>query len=259
MRTLPLLALALALPGCFSFKPKVPDLPPPVAVPSAGNPDKPTRADFYADKSDESESKAAAAVLAAKGINSTAPESPARSVVDAELGVASAFLAKPSETDRLEAESRAAKSLASGPSPETYRRLAALGDKLQRERDEAWSAYEREKATAAAALEAVKVAEAERRNFLFAALGAGLFALGVVLFALGQIVPGGRKVGASVAAGGLLAVLVTLTVSSDWFVYIVSPPLVALGAAVAFAGWKFTLSRFRKEEQCVAKAKSRRG
>jgi hypothetical protein len=254
-----LLVLSLSLPGCFSFKPKVPNLPPPVVAPSAENPDKPTRADFYADKSDESESKAAAAVLAAKGINSTSPESPARSVVDAELGVATAFLAKPSETDRLDAESRASKSLASGPSPETYRRLSALGDKLQKERDDAWSAYEREKATAAAALEAVKVAEAERRNFLFAALGAGLFALGVIVFALGQIIPGGRKVGGSLAAGGLLAVLVTLTVSSEWFAYIVGPPLVALGAAVAFAGWRFTLSKFGKGEKCVAKAKPRKG
>lgn len=247
------LVAALASSGCFCFEPEVPELPSLPVAPKAGDPDRPTRADIYADKSDESESKAAAAVLAASRVNSAGPETPTRKVVEAELGVASAFLAKPTESDRLEAEGRARSALAGSPVAEAYRVALEKGDRMQRERDEAWSAYEREKATAAAALDGLRVAEAERRNFLFAALGAGLFALGVVVFALGSLVPGGRKVGASLAAGGLVAVTVTLTVSSDWFLYIVGPPLFALGAAVAFAGWKFTLARFRKEDECPDK------
>lgn len=244
---------ALLAAGCPSV-PDAPELPglPPVSVPKSRNADAPTRADIYADKSDESESKAAAAVAAAAKVNSTSPHDPTRKVVEAELGVASAFLSKPTETDRREAEARATKALAGSPNAEAYRRAVENGDRLQRERDSAWNAYEREKATAAAALDALRIAEAERRNFLLSAIGAGLFALGVVVFALGSLIPGGRKVGASLAAGGIVAVAVTLTVSSDWFVYIIAPPLLALGAAVSFAGWRFVLARFRKPTECQA-------
>lgn len=242
------LSLALSLPGCFLWRsaPDLPDIPEAPVVPSLkpGDADKVTRADIYADKSDASESKAAAAVAAANRANKDNPEGRPREAVAGELGVAAAYLSKPTEADRLEAEGRVSRALAGERLEADYRRAAAEADRLQRERDEAWNSYEREKATAAAALEAVKVAEAERRNYMLALLGAGLFAVGVVLAALGSLIPGGRKVGATVAAGGLAAVLVTLVVSAEWFVWIVAPPLVLLGLALAFAGWRVVLSKF---------------
>jgi len=85
--------------------------------------------------------------------------------------------------------------------------LIAFADKLSRERDELWSKFEAEKADNAAKLEAIKkeaeqkvaaahadrdAAEAARRNYLFAALGVGLFAIGTLLLAFGGLIPGGR-------------------------------------------------------------------
>jgi hypothetical protein len=246
------LSLVLPLSGCFLWR--TPELPKPTVTVApavvAGNPDSATRADIYADKSDASESKAAAAVLAASRANKDNPGGTPKEAVSLELGVASSFLSKPTEADRLEAENRVSKVLAGERLEEAYRKAANEADRLQRERDAAWESYEREKGVASAALAAVKVAEAERRNYLLALFGAGLFALGVVLAALGSLIPGGRKVGAIVAAGGAAAVLVTLVVSADWFIWVVAPPLGLLGLAVAFAGWRFVLSKFSSSPKC---------
>lgn len=243
---------ALALAGCGGNQPALPD---PTVSGSGSN----TAADRYADASDAAESKAGAAVGAAKVAVAQVNESPAKAAASAELKVAEAFLSRPTAEDTAEALARVKKRLAGEDLTKADASLIAFADKLSRERDELWSKFEAEKADNAAKLEAIKreadqkvaaahadrdAAEAARRNYLFAALGVGLFAVGTLLVAFGGFIPGGRIGGVCLMLGGIVSAavpgLLDKVLNSTWFPWVAGGSL----GLVALVGLAIVARRY---------------
>jgi hypothetical protein len=241
---LALALIALCLAGCPGGQPPLPE-------PSQGGTGSATAADKYADASDAAESKAGAAVGAAKVAVAQVGESPAKAAASAELKVAEAFLSKPTAADIAEALARVKKRLAGEDLSKADAALLVFADSLERERVELWSRYESEKVDNAAKIAAIKAdaerkvaeakADAERkvaaansdaakadeakRNYLFAALGAGLVALGTLLLAFGGFIPGGRIAGGFMILGGIISAavpgLIEKVLNSTWFPWLV--------------------------------------
>jgi glutathione S-transferase len=243
---------ALALAGCGGGQATLPD-------PSLGGSGSKTAADQYADASDAAESKAGAAVGAAKVAVAQVNESPAKVAASAELKVAEAFLSRPTAEDTAEALARVKKRLAGEDLTKADASLIAFADKLSRERDELWSKFEAEKADNAAKLEAIKkeaeqkvaaahadrdAAEAARRNYLFAALGVGLFAIGTLLLAFGGLIPGGRVGGVCLMLGGIVSAavpgLLDKVLNSEWFPWVAGGSL----GLIAFVGLAIVARRY---------------
>ena len=246
---------ALVLVGC-------PGNQPPGADPTPSGSGSNTAADRYADASDAAESKAGAAVGAAKVAVAQVAESPAKVAASAELKVAESFLSKPTAEDTAEALARVKKRLAGEDLSKADAVLLAYADKISRERDELWSKFEAEKSANAAKLEAIKkdcetkvaaatadrdAAEAAKRNYLFAALGVGLFAVGTLLLAFGGFVPGGRIAGACMMLGGIVAAavpgLLDKILNSAWFPWVAGCGLglvALLGLAIFARRFLFT-------------------
>lgn len=235
--------VALCLVGCPGGQPPLPE-------PTTGGTGTNTAADKYADASDAAESKAGAAVGAAKVAVAQVGESPAKAAASAELRIAEAFLSRPTAADTAEALARVKERLAGADLTKADAVLLAFADKLAKERDDLWSRFEAEKADNSAKIAAIKTesarqlaevkAEAERtvaaaksdaakadearRNYLFAALGAGLVALGTLLLAFGGFIPGGRIAGGFMILGGIVSAavpgLLDKVLNSTWFPWV---------------------------------------
>ena len=247
---------ALALAGCGGNQPALPD---PTVSGSGSN----TAADRYADASDAAESKAGAAVGAAKVAVAQVNESPAKAAASAELKVAEAFISRHTAADTAEALARVKKRLAGEDLSKADAVLLAYADKISKERDELWSKFEAEKAANLEKLEAIKretarqIAEvkAERdkavndrdsaqRNYLFAALGVGLFAIGSLLLAFGGGIPGGRIGGVCLMLGGIVSAavpsLIDKVLNSTWFPWVAGGSL----GLVALVGLAILAKRY---------------
>lgn len=227
-----LVVVALCLVGCPGGNPPLPE-------PTTGGTGPNTAADKYADASDAAESKAGAALGAAKVAVAQVVESPAKAAASAELRVAEAFLSRPTAADTAEALARVKERLAGADLSKADALLLAFADKLAKEREELWSRFEAEKADNSAKIAAIKAeaarevaaaksdaakADEARRNYLFAALGAGLVAVGTLLLAFGGFIPGGRIAGGFMILGGIVSAavpgLLDRVLNSTWFPWI---------------------------------------
>lgn len=206
----------LSLTGCFSFDNE--DLSSGVAI------------DGYSDKNELVMSRAAAAVEVARVANKDSKPS----VVEDELGVAAAYLPKPTTADLDYAKGRVEKG-----DEEAYKKARAVADSHQRQVSELKAQVEAEKAKAKAALDAKQAElDAERalwRDILISGAGAIGAVVGLLMMALGY---NRLNAATTILSGGLVAVLPWF-VESRWFVWIVVP-------SVAFFILEWSVGLYRR-------------
>lgn len=192
--------VALSLTGCWFSRSK--DSQPAVAV------------DGYSDKNELVMSRAAAAVEVARVANEDGkPE-----VVENELGVAAAYLPRPTVQDLEYAKGRADKG-----SADAYLKAKQVADAHQRQVAELKAQVEAEKAKAKVELEAKQAQMDSERALWRDMLISGAGVLGVMAGLL-MLAFGGNKANAltTVAAGALVGVLPWF-MESEWFVWIAAP------------------------------------
>lgn len=238
MRWVAAIVLSLALVGC----PTVPDAPALPPEPSKGNP-----VDAYADGADRVMDIAAAAVAVAKDANQAGKPS----VVDAELGVASNALPRPSAGELGKAKARAAKA-----DPKDYTAAQAKADTLQRELDTLWGKVEAEKEKARAALQAKEAELAAERAKVRDLLWTGAGLLLVLAGGLGLV--WGSGFGVTKAEAVTLALLGFAVGSLPWLLEsdLSAWVLVPAGGLVALRGVLWVWSRGWKKSDPLCNAKS---
>lgn len=206
----------LSLTGCFSFTNE--DLPSEVAI------------DGYSDKNELVMSRAAAAVEVARVANKDGKPD----VVEDELGVAAAYLPRPTIADLDYAKGRVDKG-----DDEAYKKARAVADAHQRQVSELKAQVEAEKAKARAAIESKQAEmDAERalwRDILISGAGAIGVVIGLLMMALGY---NRLNAATTILSGGLVAVLPWF-VESRWFIWIAVP-------SVAFFILEWSIGVYRR-------------
>lgn len=162
--------------------------------------------------------KAAASVAVARKANADGKPT----VVEAELGVASNLLPRPSTAEMTRAQGRASKA-----DPAAYLKAMEEADRLQRELDTLWGKVEAEKATARAALEAKQMElDAERaktRDLLWSGIGLLLVGLSAAGFVWGSAF-GVTKAEAVLVLGlGFACGSLPWVLDSDLSVWVIAP------------------------------------
>lgn len=235
------LAIAcLALSGCASWWADEPEVVAP----------KQTPVDAYADAGDALMDKAAASVAVARKANADGKPT----VVEAELGVASNLLPRPSTQQLKAATDRAAKS-----DPAAYLKAMEEADRLQRELDTLWGKVEAEKATARAALEAKQMElDAERaktRDLLWSGIGLALVALAAAGFVWGSAF-GVTKAEAVLVLGlGFACGSLPWVLDSDLSGWIIAPAGALIALRLIVFVWKKPTQSINLDAASTHKAK----
>jgi hypothetical protein len=234
MKYLISVALCAGLVGCWSTTPHTPTL-----TSSA----KESVVDSYADKADLIMSRAAAAVVVAKQANSEEN----KESVDKELGIALAYLPRPTEEDLNYAIRRA-----NTAGTLEYQKQREVADRHQRQVDSLWGLVEAEKQKAADELQAkdmVLKASQKREQALFWCCIGGLFMLfGMSLFIWGDKL-GASKVESAVVIGcGFLAASMPWIAESDYSTYILAGLSTVIAIRIAVSVWSFGWSKVSNKE-----------
>ena len=197
-------------------------------------------ADTFGKKQDKADSRVAAAVQVARTAN--ADGKPA--VVEAELGVAAAYLPPAAPGDLAFAQIRAQQA-----DPKAYAESKAYGEKLKAELEDLFTKMESQQKQAAQEINALKQQLNDRQIALEAArkdkaaaqlglLGAGMLAVGVALLAFGSWVGVSKFSAGLVMLGGIVTASLPWVFDSSYFPWVMGSTLAGASLQILWALWK---------------------